>query len=196
MHHNPRYHHLLVNQRLDAAVVPDHIGVAVWGGDGAGVCPALACEHHAVVGAALHHPGLVRVGQQVAQAYVQGVGCGIRCQVLHRQRAVLKAHVSHQHLRAVGGGGRGLAILGHAVCGCAHHVVAGQLDFGQAQIGQAAHFARVAHAVLVGVLPHHELAKLRILRIELAGLGVKRRHQALQVGVATVPLTDLNLLKQ
>ena len=103
------------------------------------------------------------------------------------QAGVLKAHVSHQHLRAVGGGGRGLAILDHTVCGRTHHVVAGQLDFGQAQIGQAAHFARVAHAVLVGVLPHHELAKLRILRVELAVMvGVKRRRQALQVGVATV----------
>jgi hypothetical protein len=68
--------------------------------------------------------------------------------------------------------------------------------FAAGQSGQGVYLARVAHAVLVGVLPHHELAKLRILRIELAGLGVKRRRQALQVGVATVPLTDLNLLKQ
>ena len=46
------------------------------------------------------------------------------------------------------------------------HTVARQIDLGDAPIGQAAHLNGIAHTVLVGVLPDHELGKLGVPGIE------------------------------
>ena len=105
---------LLVNQHMGGPVVPQGLAVVAQRGAGTGVNPACIFQEHRIVGCALNDNDLLRAGQHIAELQVQGIGCRVCTEVqlrdqstqvqAQRQRAEVKAHVGHQHLRAVGGG--------------------------------------------------------------------------------------------